>query len=264
MNETRNIIAGLEIGKDQSQLCYYDRKEREPISVSVKAGSNQYLFPTLLSKRPGKDTWHYGMEAQFFVGQEEELPVSGLLNIWSREEGVLVDEETKTPGELMEIYLRGCISLLGVGEPSRQIKAFMITVPKLSGPLIRAVYQAGEAMGFLREQIWVQDYEESFYYYVMNHRKDNWNRKIGWFLFEEDKVSFARLVMDNQRRPVTAVIQHGKTAELSKDPIERDENFYRLISQSCGNDTYSGIYMVGEGFDQEWAVRSSPHFSLAP
>lgn len=259
MNETRNIIAGLEIGKDQSQLCYYDRKEREPISVSVKAGSNQYLFPTLLSKRPGKDTWHYGMEAQFFVGQEEELLVSGLLNIWSREEGVLVDEETKTPGELMEIYLRGCISLLGVGEPSRQIKAFMITVPKLSGPLIRAVYQAGEAMGFLREQIWVQDYEESFYYYVMNHRKDNWNRKIGWFLFEEDKVSFARLVMDNQRRPVTAVIQHGKTAELSKDPIERDENFYRLISQSCGNDTYSGIYMVGEGFDQEWAVRSTPY-----
>ena len=259
MNETRNIIAGLEIGKDQSQLCYYDRKEREPISVSVKAGSNQYLFPTLLSKRPGKDTWHYGMEAQFFVGQEEELPVSGLLNIWSREEGVLVDEETKTPGELMEIYLRGCISLLGVGEPSRQIKAFMITVPKLSGPLIRAVYQAGEAMGFLREQIWVQDYEESFYYYVMNHRKDNWNRKIGWFLFEEDKVSFARLVMDNQRRPVTAVIQHGKTAKLSKDPIERDENFYRLISQSCGNDTYSGIYMVGEGFDQEWAVRSTPY-----
>ena len=40
MNETRNIIAGLEIGKEQSQLCYYDRKEREPISVSVKAGSN--------------------------------------------------------------------------------------------------------------------------------------------------------------------------------------------------------------------------------
>ena len=50
MNETRNIIAGLEIGKEQSQLCYFDRKEREPISVSVKAGSNQYLFPTLLSK----------------------------------------------------------------------------------------------------------------------------------------------------------------------------------------------------------------------
>ena len=37
MNETRNIIVGLEIGKNQSQICYYDRREKEPISVSVKA-----------------------------------------------------------------------------------------------------------------------------------------------------------------------------------------------------------------------------------
>ena len=71
MNETRNIIAGLEIGKEQSQLCYFDRKEREPISVSVKAGSNQYLFPTLLSKKPGKEAWHYGLEADYFPGRRE-------------------------------------------------------------------------------------------------------------------------------------------------------------------------------------------------
>lgn len=36
MNETRNIIVGLEIGKRQSQICYFDRKEKEPISISVK------------------------------------------------------------------------------------------------------------------------------------------------------------------------------------------------------------------------------------
>lgn len=72
--------------------------------------------------------------------------------------------------------------------------------------------QAGENLGFTRNQIYLQDYDESFYYYVMNHRKDNWNRKIGWFLFEENQVSFARLVMDNQKRPITAFIEHGITA----------------------------------------------------
>ena len=51
MNETRNIIVGLEIGKQQSQICYFDRKEKEPISISVKTRSNQYLFPTMLSKK---------------------------------------------------------------------------------------------------------------------------------------------------------------------------------------------------------------------
>ena len=58
---------------------------------------------------------------------------------------------------------------------------------------------------------------------------------------KRDKVSFARLVVDNQRRPATAWIEHGKSAELSQDPQERDENFFRLISQSCGNDTYSAF-----------------------
>lgn len=46
--------------------------------------------------------------------------------------------------------------------------------------------------------------------------------------------------------------------ELPQDAIEKDDNFYRLIERSCGTDTYSSIYIVGDGFDQEWAVRSTP------
>ena len=30
MNETRNIIASLEFGREVSQICYYDRKEKTP------------------------------------------------------------------------------------------------------------------------------------------------------------------------------------------------------------------------------------------
>ena len=258
MNETRNIIAGLEIGKSQSQICYYDRREKEPISVSVKAGSNQYLFPTQLSKKPGEEVWHYGIEAEYFARQEGEISLTGLLGIFGSTEEVSIDNSLRKPADLLAVYLKGCISLLGIAEPARQIKALMLTVPRLSADMVKNVYQAGESLGFSRGQIFLQDYDESFYYYVMNHRKDNWNRKIGWFLFEENQVSFARLVTDNQKRPVTAVIEHGITAELPTDAIERDENFYRLIERSCGTDTYSSIYIVGEGFDQEWAVRSTP------
>ena len=225
MNETRNIIVGLEIGKRQSQICYFDRKEKEPISISVKTGSNQYLFPTMLSKKPGEEIWHFGMEAQYFSQNEGEIPVTGLLGMFGKQEEVLVDEKKRKPEELLEYYLRGCISLLGTADPARQIKAVMITVPKLSKTMVWALYQAGERMGFSRKQIFLQDYDESFYYYVMNHRRDNWNRKIGWFLFEENQVSFASLSIDSQKRPMTAYIEHGVTVELSKYPVERDENF---------------------------------------
>lgn len=259
MNETRNIIVGLEIGKLQSQICYFDRKEKEPISISVKAGSNQYLFPTLLSKKKGEEIWHTGVEAEYFIQNEGETAVSGLLGIIGSQEEILLDGSMRKPEELLEYYLKGCISLLGIADPARQIKAVMITVPRLAKEMVKAFYRAGEKMGFNRTQLFLQDYDESFYYYVMNHRRDNWNRKIGWFLFEGNQVSFASLSIDSQKRPMMAYIEHGVTAELAQDPMERDENFYRLINRCCGTEPYSSIYIVGDGFSQEWAVRSTPY-----
>lgn len=257
MNETRNIIVGLEIGEVQSQICYYDRKEKEPISISVKAGSNQYFFPTLLSKKPGQDIWHYGLEAEYFCAHEGEIRVPELLKICENEEGIQIDDVLVKPDKIMEYYLRGSLSLLGTAEPVRQIKAVMITLPKISGAIVRAVFAAGEAIGFSREQIWLQDYDESFYYYVMNHRKDNRNQKTACFIFEGNRVSFAKLAVDNKRKPVTAMVKHGISVELSQDAKERDEAFYQLISRTCGTDHYFGVYIVGEGYSQEWAVRST-------
>ena len=140
MNETRNIIAGLEIGKSQSQICYYDRREKEPISVSVKAGSNQYLFPTQLSKKPGEEVWHYGIEAEYFARQEGEISLTGLLGIFGSTEEVSIDNSLRKPADLLAVYLKGCISLLGIAEPARQIKALMLTVPRLSADMVKIRY----------------------------------------------------------------------------------------------------------------------------
>lgn len=126
MNETRNIIAGLELGKEFSQICYYDRKEKEPVSLSVKTGSNQYTFSTRLSKRPRTEVWHFGMEADYFSTHEGEIPVDNLLEIWAQGEPAQIDGGWYRPEELLEIYLKGCLSVLGVAEPVRQIKTLMI------------------------------------------------------------------------------------------------------------------------------------------
>ena len=37
---------------------------------------------------------------------------------------------------------------------------------------------------------------------------------------------------------------------------ERDEDFYKFVKDTLGTDLYSSIQMNGEGFDQEWAVKS--------
>lgn len=42
MNEIRDLIVGIDFGKEYSQICYYDRKGDEARSLSMKAGGNQY------------------------------------------------------------------------------------------------------------------------------------------------------------------------------------------------------------------------------
>ena len=193
MNETRNIIAGLELGKEFSQICYYDRKEKEPVSLSVKTGSNQYTFSTRLSKRPRTEVWHFGMEADYFSMHEGEIPVDNLLEIWGQGEPVEIDGGWYRPEELLEIYLKGCLSVLGVAEPARQIKTLMITVPDLNRVLVRKLQRVCTRLKFTSGQVLLQDYEESFYYYVMSKRLDKWNRMTGLFTFDKGKVSFSFL-----------------------------------------------------------------------
>lgn len=52
MNETRDLIIGIDFGKEYSQICYYDRKAEEPRSLPVKVGSSQFEMPTCLCLQP--------------------------------------------------------------------------------------------------------------------------------------------------------------------------------------------------------------------
>ena len=51
MNEIRDLIIGIDFGKENTQICYYDRKGEEPRSLTMKVGTSQYEAPTCLCWR---------------------------------------------------------------------------------------------------------------------------------------------------------------------------------------------------------------------
>ena len=167
MNETRNIIASLEFGEKESQICYYDRKEKNPVSLAVKTGTTEYTFPTRLSKRPKTNIWHFGAESEYFSKYEGETLVEDVLNLCMKGEPVEIDGEFHEVEELLEVFLKGCLSMLGVGEPQRQIKILMITTPNLNRVFIRKLQKVCRYLNFANGQVLIQDYNESFYYYAM-------------------------------------------------------------------------------------------------
>lgn len=48
MNEIRDLLIGIDIGKEYTQICYYDRKAEEARSLSMKVGTSQYEAPGYL------------------------------------------------------------------------------------------------------------------------------------------------------------------------------------------------------------------------
>ena len=70
MNETKDLIIGIDFGKKYSQICYYDRKAEEPRSVPVKVGSSLCETPTCLCRRTDQDAWCIGLEAEYFAREK--------------------------------------------------------------------------------------------------------------------------------------------------------------------------------------------------
>ena len=146
-----------------------------------------------------------------------------------------------------------------MAEPVRQIKTLMITVPDLNRVLVRKLQRVCSRLKFTSGQVLLQDYEESFYYYVMSKRPDNWNRMTGLFTFEKGKATFSRMVVDSQKKPMLVTVEHGKTITLPKDPDQKDVDFLPVDRGFLRE-----RHIWGESiwwatvFQKDWAVRSVP------
>ena len=122
--------------------------------------------------------------------------------------------------------------------------------------MVEHLRKACEEVGLARDRYILQDYSESFYYYAMCQNAEYWSRGVGWYAFDKDKVSFRRLSMTGNTKPVLVTLEKPVSKELTEDPQMRDREFSRFIQDTLGRGMYSSILITGKGFHQEWASNS--------
>ena len=102
MNEIRDLIIGIDIGKEYTQICYYDRKAEEARSLSMKVGASQYEAPGCicyrsraegLLRRPGSTSILPGKKAESWL---EIFMISA-----GKKRAVQVAGEERKPAELL-------------------------------------------------------------------------------------------------------------------------------------------------------------------
>ena len=256
MNETRDLIIGIDFGQEYSQICYYDRKAEEPRSLPVKVGSSQVEMPTCLCLRSDQKTWCAGLEAEYFAREKGGFLAGDLYEISAKDTSVTIAGEKLEPWEILAHFLHEMLRLLGIADVEKNIRSLSVAMETLNTVQVENLQKACRELGIPESNTILLDYEESFYYYVMTQKIETWNRSVGWYSFENEEVSFRRMSMNSGTRPVLVRLEVPVRTVLSKNPEERDAEFYTFIKDTLGKELYSSIQINGEGFDQEWAQKS--------
>ncbi|MDO4478154.1 MAG: DUF5716 family protein [Lachnospiraceae bacterium] len=264
MNESHHILIGFELNKDGAQLCYYDRKAGEPVSVASKVGTEQYLFPLLLCKMPEKDEWHFGIEADYF-SRHGGILVEDLYERLFTEEPLELDGRAYSPAELLAVYMEAALQLLGVSELAENVAHLTFTTEKLTRILVEHVRRALAIQGFDARVCTVQDKSESGFYYVYSQKQEVWNRKIAFFDFSQTedpalpgvvrdlKVTYRAMDMNRTTKPILVRPEAAAALELPEDKKERDEALAHYAMKEMSNQLFSAVFLTGRGFDQSWA-----------
>ena len=259
MNEARNVLIGYEFNKDHSQICYWDRKAGEPISIPTKVGTNLFTFPTALCKMEGKEEWHFGLEAEYFGNQPGGISVENLYEVCRGTEDVTVDGMVKTPDELLSVFIWESLAMLGLRDILKSISGIMVTTDSLSKTFVENFKKAFARLGFRRDQFSIQDSDESFYYYCFLQKPEIWARKIALFIFSGNDVIFSEMDQDKRTRPTIVTISHSEKITLPEIENERDMAFLDYATKNIRNQLFSGIFITGTGFEKEWATRTIPY-----
>lgn len=255
--EIKNLIFGFDFGEKESQICCFDRAEKDAVSIPVRKGAFGETFPTALFKEAGRDKWYAAAGTDREDDTDTELlEVVNLYEVCTNEQPYMLGETSYHPGELLAMFLKASLQAAGVPEPGLQIAGITVTVAKLTRAFVKNLRYAYELLGVPRGRAYLQEYAESFYYHTLYQKPEFWNRKVAMFRFEANDVTFYSLEVNRKTKPALVSVKKGKTQTLHEAAFQRDKDFSRLISESFENDIYSSVYLVGEGFERSWAEGS--------
>ncbi len=251
MTEIRNLLIGLEIGEFYSQVAFYDRRTREAVCISTRAGKEQPAFPTSLCRLYADREWHFGREAEYFAIRGEGERVSDLYKVFCSEQPVVSLGDRFEPWELMAVFLRESLELLGVNDVLGNLRGLMVTTPVLDRLFARNVNRAMEFLLGRTTGYSVQDRLESFYYYCISKNLDTIRRPICLLEVEGNTVHLHMLTGNSGRTPITANVRTFARTHLSGNDAERDQILCDYLRENLDETGFTATYVVADGFTGE-------------
>lgn len=253
-------IIGYDISDYSCQISFYNEETGEP--KTYEASPENYQIPMVIGKR--HNSWAIGIDAKrLHILHEGQLAME-LVSKSIRKEKVLLENQYYDALMLLSRFVR--MSL----DKFTDIEAIVFTVPSLNEDIALILKGVATHVGIPKTNIYVQDYRESFAYFMLNQPKELWQYEAALFYCDKKQVRACML------HPITSEKRY-KTTFVSVDDIafaeqkemdiiytlihgekakEADERFRIFVEQVFDRRVISSVYLTGEGFENNWYPNS--------
>jgi len=259
------LIVGYDLGNRFSQISYAVAVDGEAETLSQVAGAQIYNIPTALCKRTGVNQWFYGKEALRNAAEEQGILVENLVELALDGEPILIEEDSYDPVSLLTLFFKRSLGLLSQAGTSEKLGALMITCEQLDHRMIELLNHMLEGLRLKTEKIYFQSHTESFYNYMLRQPGELWTSRAMLYEYRGDRINIYAMDCNRHTTPVVVFIEESvadfpawysderETKVLSEAEKQGlDRAFLRLAEISFRNRTVSSVFLIGDGFSEEW------------
>jgi hypothetical protein len=262
-----SAVVGYDLGKTAAQISYCIPGTGEVETVSGIAGTEQYNIPVALCKRKGVNQWYYGKEAYKYAKDGEGILVEDLLTLAERGEEVIVEGEGYDPAALLTLFVKRSLSLLNLRLSLKCIDGFMFTVEELTPRIVDVLGKVAAGLAMHTDRIMFQSHVESFYYYMLYQDPELWKYNVMIFDYENSLKSIC-LECNRKTTPCVVFINSNGYPDMERmewQPEEEDrqrqremldKEFLRIARAEMEDSLFSTVYLLGDGFKDDWAQES--------
>lgn len=253
-----NLIVGLDLCDDYTQISYFNYKTFEVESIYVDSDEQTEVIPTVLAVDEATKDWYFGQEAIDLCNESKGVLVEHFIAGLSNNEGMTVYDITFQPIGLAERFLRKVLLLLKKKFPNDTVKYLMITVESLDKTLIDGLYEALETLGLGRNRVSIQSHIQSYMYYALSQKKELWMNDTGLFDFNDHGLYYYQLSIDRRNRPMVVGVaskdySEAITYQMHEEQVESlDYAFENIAKTALHKQIVSTIYLTGKGFEGDW------------
>ena len=262
------IIVGYDLGNEVSQISYSLSESGEVETLSQVAGAEHYNMPTVRCKRCGVNQWFYGKEAIRYSTEQQGILVDNLLALALDGEPVLIEGDSLDPVALLTLFVKRSLGMLSqIASPDR-ISAMMITCETLDHRILEVLGRVIQGLHLKTDKIAFESHTESYYNYMIHQPEELWMHRSVLFHYNAGGIKAYRLECNQHTTPVVAFIDEREFPFPAWETVpeeeaarqnrlrELDEQFLKIAGEICEGGMFGSVFLIGDGFDQEWLKES--------